>query len=1130
MRYSGKYNLLFALLAFCFSLQSQIIAPINFTPTGASVPGNTHINAVVEDSVNNRLYIQSSCICGTGPGNVYGGLTYANVLTNIIGPTYFQYNPFWVESVSRKMHYSNNSLYTNDSETFQAFNVPAYSSVWTHSAIAAAGQTIVASAIRNDSIFMITEDNAVAVGCQLVEIRNRNTGAQIPFSTVDCSSFINGYFYGDVISAKVVGNKLYLAGGFSVYDGSSTLVDENIACINLINGQVIPLGFAVNDTVRDMKFYNNRIHISGDFTSVKGQTRNHYALLDLAGNLQSGTPSFDDVVEKIEPYDNYLLAMGKFTAINGNTVNPWADYVIKAVKMNSNTIMNWSMPYFYAAGFGNFMLERSRNRLFGSNRSFNGYYLDAFCLPPVKTTSVISTPTTAFCAPNNNLSFSITPFTYANSYNWTYTGSGATITGTSNIISINFGTGATSGKLKVCALSSCGSVSDTLSLNITIYPRPNISASLVDDTLNCFKPKVPLLGNSTTPGVGYAWSGPSAYSSIQQNDSTGYYNSGVYTLTVTTLATGCTSTASVLVRIDTIKPNVTLPSGPYLVGCGTNSLIVLNGTSTTTPTTLWWKNVANTTYTSNPASVSLGNYFLEVRNTYNGCKNISSIITVSSSAAPPTLTLTTHTFSLSSLSVDTITCFKTSVTLSVACTPTNCTVVWKDMSTKTITSNPITVYGGGNQMPIVTRPDNFCVDSSKIVFVDQNITKPNISILTPNPNINCSSSTATLNAAFSPTPATAVWTGPSSFSSANPAVTGVQGIYYFTVVRSDNGCSKKDSVNVGYSNTLVVDAGNDTTICKSSLANLSAVVLGTVSSITYSWSTGANGQSISVNPALTTTYIVTANGTAGCTGKDTVVVNIPADMQDSIVTAKGCTGNNGSLTIYVKGGISPYKYSVNGSPFTAQITYSNLPFATYSVSIKDSIGCILNTTATISQNSSLNSPVFIASTQNFKGDTVVFIDLTIPKADSVKWVLPSIASIIGGDMFSPVVVFADTGSFPITEQAFYGTCITSTTKIIKIMPWDSAYATLSNNNGIKTLNLYPNPNNGQFTLQIEFYKRQNASVQIWDAQPQKHFQQNFLNTDIITLPVNVSSLQNGTYVLRVTGEYASKHFYFVISQ
>ncbi|HWY09787.1 MAG TPA: T9SS type A sorting domain-containing protein [Bacteroidia bacterium] len=1123
-KYHPKKIFLFVLFLLGMKLQSQIIAPITFTASGP-FPANTHCNAVADDSINNRLYLQSSCICGVGPGNVYSGLSYVNLSTNITA-AFTGYNPFGQQVITKEMQYGNNGLNVNDSKYLRRFNVPPFTTAWTYSP--ATSQTVVASVMRNDSVFTITDDGGY---CQILEIRNRNTGALLTFNTIDCSTFLKGAIYGDVAVAKLFGNKLYLAGAFTAYDASSNPVEDNITSINLSNGQISPLNFQVNDSIKDLEFYNGKIHIAGNFTSAKSQTRNHYAVFDLSGNLQNGTPSFNDNVEKIEVYDNYLFALGKYTTINSSLVNPSGNFILKAVNLNTNSIMNWSFPFSVALLSGDdYMLENYRNRLFVSNKVYGPFAIDAFCLPPIKTNSLTAAATASFCEQTNNVTFSISPFTYASSYVWSYTGTGASISFSNNIASVNFASGATSGKLKVFTNSSCGSVSDTVSLNITIWPRPNATASLIDDTLNCFKPKVPILGNSTTPGVGYSWSGPSIYTSVQQNDSTGKYLPGVYTLIVTTLATGCTRTVSVLVSLDTLKPNVTLPTGPYQIGCGTNSVIVLNGTSTTTPTSLFWHYQAATTYSANPYSTSLiGKHFLTVFNTYNGCKDSSSLV-ITSSGVPPTVTLTSHSYINVLTPVDSITCLTTSVTLSVAFSPTNCTIVWKDKATNTLTSNPVTVFGQNNQMAIVTRLDNSCVDSSLIVYVKQNITQPNIIVLTPNANINCSSSTETLNAAFSPTTVSSgVWTGPSSFSSSNPAVASVQGKYYFTVTRSDNGCSKKDSVTVGYSNTLVVDAGKDTTVCKNSTANLSVAVVGTVSGVTYNWNPGGVGQTISVNTTVTASYIVTANGPLGCTGKDTVVVNIPRDIQDSIVTAKGCSGNNGSLTIYVKGGIAPYKYSVNGSPFTSQIAYSNLPFATYSVSIKDSIGCILNTTATINQNSNLNTPVFIASTQNFKGDTVVLIDLTTPKADSVKWILPG-AHIIGGDMFNPVVVFADTGSFPVTLEAFYGICITSSTKTIKIMQWDSAYATLTNNNGIKTLNLFPNPNGGQFTVQVEFYKKQNASVQIWDSSPQKHFQQNFLDVDIISLPVNVTQLQNGTYILKVISEYASKYFYFLINK
>jgi hypothetical protein len=327
-------------------------------------------------------------------------------------------------------------------------------------------------------------------------------------------------------------------------------------------------------------------------------------------------------------------------------------------------------------------------------------------------------------------------------------------------------------------------------------------------------------------------------------------------------------------------------------------------------------------------------------------------------------------------------------------------------------------------MPIVIRLDNSCTDSSKIVYIKQNITLPFVTVLTPSPNINCSYSTDTLNAVVSPSNVLSQWTGPSSFISSNPAVATVQGKYYFTATNPANGCIKKDSVNLGYANVLVVNAGKDTVVCKNSPVPLVAAVAGTVSSLSYSWSNGAITQNTSVNNAISTNYIVNVNG-GGCNGTDTVRVIIPADIQDSIVTSKGCTGNSGNLVIYAKGGIPPYKYSVNGSAFTSVNTFSNLAFATHNVVIKDSIGCTRTTTASINQNSNSTVPVFIASTQNFKGDTVVLVDLTVPKADSIQWLLPNIATIIGGDMFSPVVVFADTGIFSVTMQAYYSNCMMS---------------------------------------------------------------------------------------------------------
>lgn len=1070
------------------------------------------------------MHFQNSCDCGIGPANKWTAVSHINLGSNLIKTPYVYYGPLGVINVAKNLHADNSKLYINDQNIYRRFSTAAYTQDWAVNF--SSPEKVLTTIKRNDSVFTVIDDG---FNCTKLQITNAINGSVIPFNTIDCSGSLKGNINGTVLSAKLLGGKIYLCGGFTANDGSFNVLDSNAVTIDVTNGNMQALNWQTNDTIKDLEIYNGKIHIAGNFTTVKATTCNHFASLDLGGNLLSATPSFNGNVEQIEVYDNYLFALGKYASINGNVINPPGNFILKAVNLVSNSIMSWNFPFSVIPSLNDeFALENFRNRLYYFSRVSSGF-IDAVCLPPVKSTTLIATPTTTICEQTQNVPFSVPPFLYANNYNWFYTGTGAVLSMNNNSVTINFNAGATSGKLRMVASSACGGRADTLSLSLTIVPRPGATATLVDDTLNCFKPKVPILGNSPTAGVGYTWNGPSGYTSTQKNDSTAKYVAGTYSLTVTNLTTGCTSTASLNFTLDTLKPNVTLPLPPFIIPCNPNFLL-LTGSSTTTPSLIQWKNVIGSTLFSNPYSVTTpGTYKLLVQDMYNGCTDSKSI-SVTVSVAGPTVAISSHTNYINfSIAVDSITCLTPSVQITASATPSNCSIFWKNKATNSIVPNPITVSSQGNYMPIVTRLDNSCVDSSKIVYVKQNITPPSVIVITPSPNINCSYSTATLNAVVSPTNASSQWTGPSSFVSVNPAVASVQGQYYFTAINPANGCTKKDSVNLGYANILVVNTGNDTVVCKNSVVPLTAAVAGTVSSLSYAWNNGANTHNTSVSNAVSTNYVVNVSG-GGCNGTDTVRVIIPADIQDSIVTSKGCTGNSGNMVIYAKGGVPPYQYSVNGSAFTSVNTFSNLAFATYSITIKDSIGCTRNTTASINQNSNSTVPVFIASTQNFKGDTVVFVDLTVPKADSIQWLLPNIATIIGGDMFSPVVVFADTGIFSVTMQAYYGTCMISASKLIHILPYDSAYATLSNYNGIKLLNVFPNPNSGVFTVKVEFYKKQNASVQIWDANSQKHYQNNFVEADHINLPLSLSQLQNGTYILRVIGEYSSKHFSFIISK
>ncbi len=642
----------------------------------------------------------------------------------------------------------------------------------------------------------------------------------------------------------------------------------------------------------------------------------------------------------------------------------------------------------------------------------------------------------------------------------------------------------------------------------------------------CAGAPLQLVGNSANT---YSWSPATGLSSTTGTSVTATPTSNI---TYTVLGIGnCYNTTTVITVAVKTKPTFVAPTSPQTVICIPDS-ILLQSSSSNTNTIFKWRNSLSTTYTNQPYYVkNPGFYYGVTTDTNVGCSD-SALIQIKDGKIAPNAKITSHTYINALTPLDTVTCYQPSVTIVGASDTANVVITWKAIANNSVYANPVTLTSGNNLKLFVKRNNNGCSDSSIVALVNQDNALPNAIITsTTNTQLNCSVYSTSVSALFSPSTCTSLWNTPSSSTITNPSTVSIGGKYKLAVTNPDNGCVKLDSINITQTNNILMNTSSDFTVCKNSATTLSAQAIGTLTSVSYSWTGGQTGSSVSVSTSLTTNFIVTATS-GSCIGTGTVKVNIPPDIQDSIIAYRSCNDNTtGTILIFAKGGIAPYKYSINnGTTYFTSNSFTSIPFGVYNVAIKDSIGCVRQTTASVSPGSSLPEPKFLASTKNQMGDTIVLVDISIPKPDSVQWVFPSNITKIGGSMFNPIVVSNDTGNFTITMKGFYGNCIINTTKLVRFAPYDSLKANYNNANGVKTFSLYPNPNTGQFTVYIEFYRTQNASIQVWDLSPTKHFQQNFYDVISITLPVDVSSLQNGGYLLRVIAEFDAKNKPFIISK
>ena len=136
----------------------------------------------------------------------------------------------------------------------------------------------------------------------------------------------------------------------------------------------------------------------------------------------------------------------------------------------------------------------------------------------------------------------------------------------------------------------------------------------------------------------------------------------------------------------------------------------------------------------------------------------------------------------------------------------------------------------------------------------------------------------------------------------------------YTVTLTDaNNCTNTDDVVVTIGSSLTPSITSDTTIC-----NGESITLIAGGGTTYSWDTGDNTPSITVNPNSTITYNVTVTDGGTCSGTASVTVTVnPAPTVDAGINQSVCDG--GSLTLTASGATT-YLWSTTETTASINIT------------------------------------------------------------------------------------------------------------------------------------------------------------------------------------------------------------------
>ena len=706
---------------------------------------------------------------------------------------------------------------------------------------------------------------------------------------------------------------------------------------------------------------------------------------------------------------------------------------------------------------------------------------------PATALSATTTSVNVSCAGGNNGTATVTATGGVAPYTYTWAGSPTQYTATANNLS--------AGTLNVNVVDAKGCV---LSKIVTIgQPTPYaFAANYTNVACNGTSTgNIDLTVAGATPPYNYSWSNGATTQDLNN------LAAGTYTVNVID-SKGCVGTFSLtLTQPSALAASVSTTSP----SCGTNGTASVSVTGGNAPYYYSWATTP-AQYAATATNLVAGTYNCYITDSY-GC-SLQTNASISQGGGNLTLTTTQTNVSCNGAN-------NGSATVTVAGGAAPYSYSWSTNPAQT-TATAINLPAGAYMVSVSA---NGCTASATVSISQPAALVTNSSQL----NVTCNggnNGAAYVAVAGGTAPYTYTWnTNPAQYTQqANNLTAGA----YVCTIKDANNCSTTRSVTITQPTSALIATTTQTNVSCPNGTNGTATVTATggLPPYTYTWATTPTQYTSTATnlPAGTRNVIVVdANG---CSISRTVTITQPTGFGLSVqYQLPSCSNStNGSISATVSGGTPPYNYSWNTGATTANI--SNLAGGSYTLYITDANGC------SRSYVIPLNAPApLVASTSqtNTSG---------------------------GNNGTATVTVSGGTPSYYYqwnTNPAQYGATATGLAAGNYIcLITDSYGCTLTKNFSISTppslmgglgsetetekasgfanaFEIFPNPNNGNFQLQVKEFAAEEISLSIFTLAGQMVYNQIINEVAPNSLKnIKVSNLAKGMYMVRIEAKGAAK--------
>lgn len=202
---------------------------------------------------------------------------------------------------------------------------------------------------------------------------------------------------------------------------------------------------------------------------------------------------------------------------------------------------------------------------------------------------------------------------------------------------------------------------------------------------------------------------------------------------------------------------------------------------------------------------------------------------------------------------------------------------------------------------------------------------------------NTANGSATVNVNGGQQPYTYLW----SNGATTPTATGLAAGTYSVLLLTAAACSSAAFVTITQPLPMLLHASSSSATCNGMNNGTAAVyVAGGTSPYTYSWCNGSTTSSVSSLPAGVCSATITDANACSLQYQVTITQPLPMQLSGTVVNPVSCFGgNNGSASVVVSGGTTPYQYNWSTSPIQTTQQAVNLFSGIYWVVVSDSNQC-----------------------------------------------------------------------------------------------------------------------------------------------------------------------------------------------